>query len=106
VRGHARQRRELGVSLFPHGVFLVTQPPAACRERRELLALLGRWRSLAALAGAVLLGAELFELGPQRAIDGARQVGAATSERRADGVRIATDQLDVENGPLLAPLAG
>jgi hypothetical protein len=38
----------------------------------------------------------------EQAVDAGRRLGAAPAERRADGVRIAADQLDVENAPLLA----
>ena len=75
---------------------------------RQLLALLGAGRALQRLAGRVLLGAQLLELGGdcppllvelQDAVDRLHgRAGAAPGQRRPHGVRVAADQPDVENG--------
>ncbi len=96
--GQVRQRREHAVALGAHRVLLVAQLPAARGERGELLALLGRRRALAALARAVLLGAQLLELGRDRApapieleqpVDRGRRrlAAAASAARTASGSR-------------------
>ena len=111
--GQVRERGELAVALCVHGRLRVAQLAAAGGQRRELLALLGRRRPLAALGGAVLLGAQLLELGRDRApalielehaIDGVRRRVAPPAQGRADRVRFASDQLDVEHGSLAAAL--
>ena len=106
-RGEVGQAGELRVALRPHGRLLIAERPTARRKRRQLLALLGRWRTLAAAARAVLLGLELLELGPgpppflvelEHPVHPRRRLGSAAGERGTDGVRFASDQLDVENG--------
>ena len=106
VRRQVRQRRQLALALGLHRRLLVAERPAASGQRGELLALLGGRRPLAALAGPVLLGAKLLELGPDRPpplielehpIHGGGRSLSASAERRADGVRIAADQLDVKH---------
>ncbi len=107
VGGQVGQSGELGVALGAHRGLPIAQLPTAGGERGELIALLGRWRTLAAAACAVLLGLELLELGPDRPprlvelehlVDPGGHIGAAARERGTDGLRFATDQLDVEDG--------
>ena len=115
VRREVRQPGELGVALGAQRVLTVAQLPATDRESREPLAFLGRRRPLAATTRPVLLGLELLELGShsaprlvdfEHALDAGSGVWAAPRERRADGVGVATDQLDVENARPLRACAG
>ncbi len=94
-RRQVRQRGEHGVALAADGVLLVAEPPPAGGERRQLLALLGRRRALAPAARAVLLGAQLLELGRQRPpalieLEQRSTAAAAPGPRRASAARTAS----------------
>jgi hypothetical protein len=108
--GKVRKRGQDPVALPPYRRLLVAERPAPRRQRSQLLALLGCRRPLAAATGPVLLGPKLLELGPDGApapveleqpVDGDGSLFAAPAERRPYGVRVAADQLDVENASLL-----
>jgi hypothetical protein len=111
--GQIRQRGQLAVPFRVYRRLRIAQLATTGGHRRELLALLGRRRPLAALGGAVLLGAQLLELGRDRApaliklehaVDGIGRRGAPPAQGGAHRVRFASDQLNVEHGSLAAAL--
>src|SRR5579884_810393 len=66
-RGQIRQRGQGGVPLGADRRFLVAERAPSTCELRQLLALLRRRRPLSPTGGAILLGAQLFELGGEGA---------------------------------------
>ena len=99
------QGGQRGVALGLHPTLLVGQGATALGERCERLALFRRGRTGAPAAGLVELGLHLLELlrelAParvelQHAVEPA--LVAAPRERRAHGVGVAADQLEIEDG--------
>ena len=101
-----RQTQQQLVEVATNRRLQVGQLAPTGRQCRHLLALIGRRRATPALAEAVLLGAQSLELGRQPApalvelehtVDRVVTDVASPRERRADGVRFASDQPDVEH---------